>query len=192
MTDDRIDDPLAALWQQQPVAPLEYDMERIIRDATTLDHDINARNRREMIAVWFVVATFIAYLVGAIVVGAHPLLVAACSVIIVGALFIAGMLRRYGRVRVLPDPGLDRASFVAAYRRTLLEQARLLRWAWLWYVGPIAVGLLLLDAGFQLGRGQPYGVSQLQVFFGAICLTIAGLNWAAAAKLKRQHRALDA
>ncbi len=194
MNDDA-HDPLQTLWREQPCPPLEYDMTTIIERATTLETKIRRRNQVEGIAAWIVLATGATYLVGAIVIEAPPVLIAGCIAMMAAAWFVRWVLGRFGQARTLPDPSIDARAFVTAYRETLTGQARLLGWAWLWYVGPMVLAVVLIDRGVRAWVEQTTGSSMDSPTFlyGALALAgvIAVLNLAAAAKLRQQRAALD-
>ena len=183
------DQLLNAMWQELDSG---LDPEKTRTDAATFGRTIAGRNLREWIAGLFValffgtVATFEWGKVDALVTAGH-------LVLVVAAIFTSAVLAIWGRaperVELLE---LDAGQFIANFRSALARQARLLRWAWAWYVGPFAIGFALSFYGqFGPGSGAP-SLLGFAVAGGAVvmCVTIAWINRVAARKLDEQAASL--
>ncbi len=91
------------------------------------------------------------------------------AVIVLLSCFVIVSVLTWARRRTRPE--LD----LAAYARSLRLQGRLLCWAWLWYVSPAALGVMLVALSKQLATGA---WSPADVIFAAWnALFFAGLAW---------------
>lgn len=182
-------DPIQRLWQSQSVQAKEYDMTRIRSAAAAFDSTIRSRNRRECFVAWPLAGIFAAMSIASLVSGN---VVSALGTLVVAAacLWIVFVLRRFG-VRSAADAelALDGRAFLASYRGELSRQRRLLSTAWLWYAMPLSVGLLALELGRVLQRGEglaEWSRSGSVIITAVVFLAVGAVNGFAARALGRQ------
>jgi hypothetical protein len=139
-------DDLEQLWKTQPVEAVVKgeDMRQIIVQKTEkFDRRIRWRNIREYAAALIVVPVFLYYTR----IMPNNLARLGCVIVAAGALWIVYYLWRHGTgpVDPLPDQSLE------SYQRALIakydHQIRLLRTVKFWYLLPLYVGLMILNAG---------------------------------------------
>lgn len=176
---------LGKLWQEQAVEALALSAAEIQAKAHKLHSTVAARNLREWVAAAIVVVCFAA------TAAATTGLVRVGSLIIVAAaVFMSVVL--YLRGRTAPEDGLPGVVF---YRRELERQRDLLRGVWWWYLGPLALGMIVFAVG---GAVRNPGTSGVVVAAALIAGTFAlfgyigNLNMRAAAELQRQIDVLSA
>jgi len=179
---------LKTLWKEQPMTPATITLDDIKTSAAKFERTTKWRNIREWAAVLFVVPVF-----SWLAISTSSLLTRAGALCIVAAaIFIAFVLWRYGRTKVVADAKLDTRAFAHAHAEELRDQAKLLRRVPLWYLSPLAVGLLLMHAGSYPAPGQPLGF--WLGYLGLVIALYAGigiLNLRAAKKLGDKADALE-
>jgi hypothetical protein len=156
---------------------------RIERGEATAEHvraaadrfarDIRGRNRRETTAAVLVSACF------AFFAWKLPEIRSGSAGIFVATGVVLAVLWGLGRPRLAVDA--PPSAFAAELRR----QARLLRWAPLWYAGPLGAAILLF---FGAMRGvQPFDVALV----GGLTLVVVLLNRVAAGRLTRAAAGIE-
>ncbi len=144
---------LEELWKGQVIdtGTKGEEMRRIVLEKTaTFDRMIRLRNRIEMVAALFVVATFgyFAWL------QRNGLERAGSIIIVAGALWIVYYIRQHGAGPEDPSPD----QTVTNYQRALVlkyeHQVRLLRRVKFWYLAPLYIGLLTGSAGMLRERAK--------------------------------------
>lgn len=167
-------DPLVALWRQSADPAPAVDATRLdaLKDeAARLDRTLWWRDVREVGASILVTLFFGGAAAVWDDVRAPALALAAVGVWIAAVMLVVRLRTRR------PGPGVPLQQALAAEVRWLDAQMALLRWAWLWYVLPIALGLIW----FETADGSPRRLFILLVGAGGVGL--ARLNWEAAAAM---------
>ncbi len=159
--------------------------------ASKLEKTVRWRNIREWVACAVVAPWF-----GWMALGAPNVLVQiGALVVVLAAFYVAYRLYRDGRTRQAPDPALNTGTALSAYHRELLRQAALLQQVPYWYVGPLALGVFIISAGWVLEAvraGQP--LTGWLIYLGAVILLMVGisyLNRRVARKLYQEAATLD-
>ena len=174
MTDD-----LQALWQADD-APPPAPPPDLRAEAARLDRTLRRRDLRELGAAVVVAAAF--GTAGLVV----PRLLAPALGLVGVSVWIAAVIVGVRMAAPRASPWAPLREALAAEHRWLSAQVTLLRWAWLWYVLPVTVGLLAFDlalAGFR-------PVFPTLVVGGSVALGWA--NWKAAADLATTRDAFAA
>lgn len=179
-------DGLKSLWKGQEVDPMTPSIS-VIRDrATALERGIDRRNVLEWVACGVVLAIFGWYAVDA------PNLVARVGAlwVMASAVYVAWRLHAHGRLRRPSDVGLETAVYLSEHRKCLLEQAKLLRGAPLWYVAPIISGALVFVTGKYLDSLDE--TAALGAYLGTVAIVlvvaviVSAMNLRAARKLETE------
>lgn len=113
---------------------------------------------------------------------------AAMSTSMAGAGVVAWVLHRFGSVRPLPEVTEPREA-IERLRSELRRHARLLQWAPAWYVLPLLAPAPVFFYAVARERGEPLPLGMI----GAVLVAagvLAGLNLAAAGKMRREADAL--
>ena len=172
------------VWTDTEFDAPEIDVKALQAKAGKLQRTLVRRNRIEMAAGVFVVASFSF----SAAVAPTIQLTLANGLVALGGAIVTALLYVKGRLGPPDaDPGADTAAYLTAHRAELQHQVKLLRWVPLWYLGPLVPGILAMavaDYGLN-SRGATFlGVSGL-IFAG-----IAVLNHFAANQLQAEQDAL--
>lgn len=176
---------LDKIWQEQAVEVVTLSAAEIHVKAAKLRGAVAARNLREWVAAGIVVVCF-----SAVAVAASGLVRVGSLIVVAAAVVVAGVIYRRGRNE--HEDGLPGVVF---YRRGLERQRDLLRGVWWWYLGPLALGMVVFAIG---GAVNNPGVSGVVVAVGLIVMTgvvfgyIGRLNMRAAAEIQREIDGLAA
>ena len=159
----------------------------IRRKAQEFETKIKRRNRGEYIAVAVLVAIFGWQLASS----ANLIANIGGALIIAGALYVAHHLRKQGSAKTLPADAAF-VNSVAFYRTELERQRDLLRRVWLWYLGPLIPGGVVMYWG--LGAADRYSVQSLVggTVVMLFLLLIGKLNKMAAGQLQHEIDELQA
>jgi hypothetical protein len=194
MTKSPLDD-VKSLWrnQQGDSAPLSL---RDVRDAAQkFERRIRRRNVRETLAavVVVVICGWSAWV--------YPgwMLKLGMGLEIIASIFIMARLNRRGAARRTPADASGE-PLLAFHRAELVRQRDLLKAAWLWYLGPLVPGMVLICLGrwFQFhARFRSVAVDHMVIVLMSVILAlmfvIVGLvNFLAAARLQAKIYELDA
>jgi len=185
-------DSLAELWKTQEVVPMEITIDAVKVKASKLEKTVRWRNVREWVACAVVAPWF-----GWMALAAPNLVVQVGALeVVLAAFYVAYRLYRDGRTRQAPDPSLNTVAYLTAYQDELLHQADLLQQVPVWYVGPLALGVFIISAGWILEdvrAGRP--ITGRLIYLGAVILLMVGisyLNLRAARKLRQEASPFDA
>jgi len=163
---------LKALWQHEETnPPLRFDLDAVKRRAQQFEAKVRRRNALEWIAAAFVFVWFGGDALGSETMG----LMVGNAIIALAAVGLSFYLWRHGRIQGEADPSLDACAFVAAQAQNLERQAHLLAQAPLWYVSPLALGVLVLHAARIPPGGRALLVWSLVGSF--FVLVFAGVTW---------------
>jgi hypothetical protein len=184
-------DRLEQLWKEQEVVEMKIDIGSIRNRARRLGRRVVARNAME----WAAAALLVAWCAFRAVRAEGALEILGHVSLALGAVFVAVYLLLKGRAGRLPDPAGDTSGYVAAYRAQLLSQARLLRRVPLWYLAPIAAGVvvLLLHGALEAraAGGGMWAVGAAGAVVVAVFAGVAALNSRAAARLQAEADTLE-
>lgn len=174
---------LGEIWQAQAVETLTLSSAEIEAKAAELGGTVAARNRREWTAGGVVALCF-----AATAVVAEGIARVGSLLIVIACVWIAAVIRVRGRTGAAED--LPGAVF---YRRELERQRALLRGVWWWYLGPLALGMVVFAIGVAIKSPGILGVVLAVVIIAGTALRfmqIGQLNMRVAAELQRQIDAL--
>ncbi len=135
------------LWQNQSTEAKPVDIEKIHKRAAYFQRMVRWRNVREYAVAAFVVFQFAQRMLAT----GSPLLRVGDSLVILGVGFICWQLHRRGSAEACP-PGASSAAYFRFYRAQLLRQRTALRSVLVWYIGPLAPGLLTIFAARMLAH----------------------------------------
>ena len=147
------------------------------------------RNMIEYVAAVFVVVVFGLY----IVVIPNPMIKLGSAMIIAATIYVVVQLNRRASAAKL-DPSASAASALAFHRAQLDRQRKAVESIWLWYLGPLAPGMLV----FILGPALVHPPHSWGAVFSALgcCAVVFGavwwLNWRAGKMLRGEIEKLDA
>lgn len=187
---------LGAAWRDADLgsdAFADVDLERVRSRAEAFSRKIRRRNAAEILASLFVLGW--AALTAAR--ATSPLGLAAGASLGLGVVVVAAVLLRRGRPGVQPRPEAPTRAVLAFHRGELERQARLLHGAWLWYVGPLVPGvvLVLANAYAESVRANPGRAGAAAVVTGGVLALsfavlggVAWINRRAASRLRAQAR----
>jgi hypothetical protein len=163
---------LKKLWQSdEPDDGPTMDLESVKKQAQAFERKIRRRNALEWIASAFVVVFF-----GTDALDSETTAVAVGNTLIaLAAIGISVYLWRKGRVELNVDPTMDAMGFAEAQAGAMEEQARLLAWVPLWYLGPLAVGMVVLMIGRFPTDGR--GLVPWALTAGVVAVVFAGVAW---------------
>jgi len=140
-------DDLRPQWQaqqaemgNQPPAGGARTAEHLHAQAAKFERDIFRRDVVETLAGIFVLV-FFSVAIGSI---DEWLIRAGLIVIIIGTIEIIAVMHLTRRSQAIPRPDLPVSEFCAQQLRRIQSQITLLRWVWLWYIGPILLGCYLM------------------------------------------------
>ena len=170
-------------WQQQEAATDAPDIRLLEQRDDALRAAVRRRDRRETIAACVVAVVFAIDLPFAAAAGQWWRF--AFALLLVASALMTPLILRLGR-----GEGGEMAADAALLQSLrgrhahARAQARLLEWAGLWYVAPMAVGLV----GFTrvVAGTSPLAVGYIALVL-AFSLFIAWLNWRAARRSLRPH-----
>lgn len=180
---------LMRLWREQPAEAERFDVEELRRREQRLERGVRRRNLREYIAVLFVAAITIYF----IVVLDEPLTRLGCLATLAGTAIAVWQLRRRTAIDAR-DPARLAAPLVVHHRDELCRQRDALRSVWLWYILPLLPGPELMLLGRHLAGHLPLasvrdaGIFLLMPVVGLLVLL---LNLHGAHRLQRRIDALD-
>jgi hypothetical protein len=175
-------DEIQRLWAEQTTTRLEVDMTKILVEARRFERDVRLREQVEIGTVAALALLFGGF---ACVID-HGFARAGALGVVMGAVWVAVMLRRSGGGAPLPSDG-ETAAFVLAYRAALLRKARLLAWAPIWYVLPLLLPTVLFVAGLRAQLGGAAEVPPITLLIlGALGAATSAKNLLAAARLRRE------
>ncbi len=177
---------LEDLWKSQPVAE-GPDPQAVRKDAEGFAKKIWRRNLLE----WAAAALVFFFFARSAIREGELLVRIGSGVTALAAVYIAWHLYRFGRLK--PAADLDTQSYAWAHLESLRSQARLLRRAPLWYVGPLAVGMGLTMLGRMPVEGGDWLVWGLSTGFVALfCAFVAAINLRGGRKLAAEAEAFEA
>ena len=162
------------------------ELDRLHKDAASLNRTLHRRNLREvfagaLVATLFGIGAFLA---------TDTLVVVGASLVSAGALVVSVMVYVRG---VAPPVFASNSSrgYLAQYRSELEHQARLLKWVPAWYIGPLLPGVILCEVALYVSSGLPGWVIALHYLFAAALLVgVVVLNLRASRQLQQQANAL--
>jgi uncharacterized membrane protein YecN with MAPEG domain len=174
------------LWAQQPAEGAPMSVEVLRERSNRLEKKIRLRNLIEYIAGGIVVVVFAGYALFL----PDPMVKLGSVMIVAGVLYAMWQLHRRASPRKA-DPALTATAF---HRAELLRQQQALEGIWLWYLGPMAPGLLVFILGPSFLHPPESWVAVLIAL--SCCSAVFGavwwLNWRAARQLRREIERLDA
>lgn len=163
---------LKDLWQSQEMEDAPMALADIRALAGKTQSRIRIRNMVEYVACVFVVAAF----------GAqawhppNPMYRWGALLVIPGALVICWQLYVRGGARRPPDASA--ASLMDFHRTELVRQREMFRSAWLWYLGPMTPGMVVMLTSFFLyPAGHAARISHAQVVGATTTAIICALVW---------------
>jgi len=183
-------DRLKSVWQNQPSERIRMSVDEIRRRAEKFQKKIYWRNAREY------VAALIAVVFGGFEVWLLPdaLMRVGIGLMIAGMLYLIWHLHRRGSARSLPaDLGL--ASSLEFYKRELERQRDLLRSVWLWYLGPLIPGpvvLMVANARTNPDHLRRIGLSLASALFALLYVLVWMRNQRGARRLQSRINELNA
>jgi hypothetical protein len=178
---------IKTLWRNQKTEDT-VTLENIHERAAKFQRRVRNRNRREYIAVIFVVVVFSWY-IWVLPDWFHKV---GSALTIVGALFVAWQLHVRGSAARLPQDG-SALGDVDFHRRELVRQRDALKSVWLWYLAPLVPGMIVFVIG-TYHRFERIGRPVNPMFVGTIVLVFAivwMLNAWAARRMQRRIDELD-
>lgn len=134
-------------------------LDKVRKDADRFYRVVRRRNRLEYLACALIVPIFGW---GALV-GSDPVYRAGCLLVVLGTLLVAWQLHRKAAA-VAPPEAAAAQPILAHQRAQLARQRDALAGIWLWYLGPLAPGLLVLLFRKPLAQGP---AALLSLGFGA-------------------------
>lgn len=180
---------LLELWQEQPLAESEIDMEKVMKAASKFQRQIRLRNFIEY-AAGGVVMLWTAH--SALFVPAPPLVKVGSVLLGLGALVVVTVLRKRGHAAGDPPFSAATSELVAWHRSELARQRDLLYSVPVWYLGPFLPGMLAIAAGRWLERpDRAHDVAIATAIIALVFGATAALNWVGARKLDRKLRDLE-
>lgn len=183
-------DRLKSVWQNQPSEGIRMSVDEIRRRAGKFHKKIYWRNAREYVAA-LVVVVFCGFMVWRV---SDALTRVGLGLMIAGMLYLIWHLHRKGSARSLPaEMGL--ASGLDFFRRELERQRDLLRSVWLWYLGPLIPGpvvLMVAKARTNPDHLRHIGLSLASALFAFLYVLVWMLNQRAGRSLQRQIDELNA
>jgi hypothetical protein len=181
------DDELRRLWQSnEPEKKMNnvISISEIREQSTAFERKMRFRNMREYVAASIIVVAF-----GWRALHAHSWLEAASCVELVGAaIWITSALLKKGE----SDPGHNATlkQLLHYHRSQMDRQIKLLSRVMVWYLAPIAVGLVGLLAADAMRLGLTPTILGTMIVFVVLFVAIAILNKRAAAKLENDRAML--
>jgi hypothetical protein len=137
------DDDLKALWREQETETPPMSLELI--HARGFQWHIKRRNFIEYAAAVVVVATFSWY----VYILSHPVMKLGSALTVLGTLVLVWQLHKRGSAR---QPPLGAAASLAFHRAELVRQRDAVRSMWLWYLAPLAPGMIVTMAGMAMSK----------------------------------------
>lgn len=183
-------DPIRRAWQESVTETELPPLDEVRKGADRFYRHIRRRNLIEYVACVVVIAVFGW---GAIF-GADPLFRIGNALVVIGTFLIGWQLHRQASAE--PPPEAASALPILAHQRAQFARQRdALSRIWLWYIGPMMPGLLLLTFREPIERG--FGALEPRVWFSiavvfAITAGVWWLNHRAARALGRAVAELDA
>lgn len=189
---------LGAAWRSEGDESPSFsdvDVARVRARAEAFSGTIRRRNAAELVASLFVLG-FSAVIAAR---STSRLGVAAAASLASGVVVVVAILLRRGRPNTPPPPDAPTREVLAFHRAELERQATLLAGAWLWYVGPLVPGIVLVtvDSYAQSVAAHPERAGAAAVLAagvlalsGAVLVGVAWLNRRAAARLRAQARTI--
>ena len=176
-------DDLQALWQRSEGDNMRFSVEELERKARSLARTVRRRNVIEYAAAAVAVVGLAVRAVLATTLSEQ----CGFCLVALGAVFVAGYLRRRGGVPAC-DPSVDTRSLLASYRRALERQRDLLASVGRWYLLPFVPGFALI----LVGRSVDHSRAALVAAVAGVALFVAVwlVNRAAARGLQREIDAL--
>jgi hypothetical protein len=179
---------LVGSWKAQETPPTGPGLDVIKSKAGKFRRQVFWRNVREWSAAAFVAPFFLFlawFFPGAWLKAGALTIVAAC-------VYVSYRLYNNGRAQSPADLlSLTTARYQEAFRGQLLDQARLLRWAPLWYVAPFTVGYALMGVGYAMRGDGLFDVVSYAALGVVVFVAVSVLNLYAARGLTRKANALD-
>ncbi len=182
------DADLQSLWQDMPVdTDTSVDLDAIRKRASAFERRVRNRNLLEWAACLLVFVLF-----GTDALSAESLLEKiGDGVIAAGAVFVAAMLWRKGRVSIEMNMEDSTSAYIEAFAASQESQAQLLSRVPIWYLSPFALGMGLSMAARYPGVGRPIWPWALVVSFMVVLFAIiAWMNFRAARKLRQEAKEL--
>jgi hypothetical protein len=179
------------LWQNQETEGVRMSVEQVRMEAGRFGRKISARNLREYVAA-LAVMVFFGYEFSRT---GDVLVRLGFGLLMAGTAYVVWHMLSKGSPGAADEiAGLS--GWIQFQRRELVRQRDLLRSVWLWYLGPLVPGLVVVVVAFgrliRTRAGHPGLLVAADVLiFAAVFLGIGRLNAKAAQKLQRQIDELD-
>jgi len=170
-------DELQELWIGQPSRGNAHAGELLVlvqRKTRRFDLMIITRNLIESAAALFVAVFFGRY---ALVRAENPLERTGSVIVAAGACWIILYLLRHSQGLSALDPSQDLTSYTAALLARYDHQIHILRSARYWYLLPLYVGLLVINAGIISGRAHPWTMGWRDVAGPASYTAVFAVVW---------------
>jgi len=165
---------LKSLWQSQEQEHAPMALADIRALAGKTQSRIRIRNMIEYVACAFVIVAFAAQAWHP----PNPMYRWGAILVILGAPVICWQLYARGGARRPPEASA--ANLMDFHRTEMVRQRDMFRSAWLWYLGPMTPGMLVMLASFFLYpvRGAP-SIPATQLAGATMMGVIVGLTWLA-------------
>jgi uncharacterized membrane protein YfcA len=178
------------LWKEQTMQAAHFSPDYLERQSHCLTRAVRRRNTVEYVAAALVAAFFGANALGLFGMPDHPVQavthVAGSLLMVAGAAVIAWQLH----VRASATPPNPGATGTLGYHLAALKRQRdALRAVWLWYVGPLIPGFIVLFAGAWLNPDADK--STLAIIQSIVVLVLAGVLWINRRAAKRMQREIE-
>ena len=182
-------EPIAKLWQDQPLSEREPSMQHVTTSAHQFQRKIQRRNLIEYAAA----AIGVVWIGFSAATSGAPLVVKIGEVLMtLGALFVVAVLHRFGSAGSPPFDATTR-EMMTWYRSELERQRDLLLRVPLLYLGPFVPGLSLVFLGGWLANpAAAFEVGLAAAFVALVFASIAFINYRAANQLNTKIEELAA
>ena len=165
---------------------MEITMDSVKSAAREFEGKIKRRNLLEWLACGFVIVFFFWKVLSE----DHILVQLGSAGVVLSAFFIGGYLFRKGRTQKPTNSALSTTQFLDAHCQDLENQEKLLRSVPIWYLGPFAVSIAVIQIG-KILEAIATGESILPPIIGicivmAVLIAVGILNLHAASKLRKR------
>lgn len=177
-----------SLWMHQDATSAPLSVDQLRESASRFEKQIRTRNLIEYVAAVLVFVIFGLY----IIIIPEPMIKLGSAMIIIGTAY--AMVQLHRRASALkPDPRAPAQATIAFLRAQLERQRKSSDAIWLWYLGPIAPGLIVFILGPPFLHGtQSWSDLWRVLVCGAVFAAVWGLNWLTAKRLRGEIEKLDA